>query len=627
VTSVPRLLAMLVVVAVFLPAFALVGVPGQLFVPLALAVTLAMAASYILSSTLVPVLAAWWLRSHAETSPAFERAQTRYAAVLARVLALRVLMVTGYLVACAAILVVLLPRLGVELFPVTGGDQLQMRLRAPTGTRIERTEPLTLRVLDEITKEVGADNVVISTAFIGVQPASYPINTIYLWTSGPQEAVLLVSLTREASRDAAGLRERLRERLKAAVPEMTVSFEAGDIISQVMSFGSPTPVEVAIQGLNLQQNREQAEKTRIALATLPFLRDLQIAQPLDYPTVNVTVDRERAGQYGLTMSNVARSLLTATASSRFVEPNYWRDPVSGNAFQIQVEIPQNRIASTQDLELLPVTPGGGQTATLSDVATLADGVMPGMIERYNGQRVVSMTANLQSITLGQALPAIRAAIASAGGIPRGVTVAIRGQAPVLEQTIAALRSGLGLSVLAIALLLTAYFQSLRLTIAVLAAVPAALAGVVLMLWITGTSMNVQSFVGATMATGIGVANAILLVSFAEAARLRGEPSVQAATTGSVGRLRAVLMTAAAMMIGMVPMALGFGDGGDQAAPLGRAVIGGLMAATAATLLFVPACYAMLQASASTGSPSLNPSSLRGDASAGQADVASDHASS
>jgi multidrug efflux pump subunit AcrB len=616
ITSVPRLLAMLVVVAVFLPAFALVGVPRQLFVPLALAVTLAMAASYVLSSTLVPVLAAWWLRSHAGPSHSFERAQARYAAILRRVLAARALMVIGYFVTCAAVLIVLLPRLGVELFPVTGSDQLQMRLRAPTGTRIERTEPLTLRVLEEIKQEVGAENVVISTAFIGVQPASYPINTIYLWTSGPQEAVLLVSLTREASRDPAGLRERLRSRLKAAVPEMAVSFEAGDIVSQVMSFGSPTPVEVAIQGLNLQQNREHAEKTRAALATLPFLRDLQIAQPLDYPTVNVTVDRERAGQYGLTMSNVARSLLTATASSRFVEPNYWRDPVSGNAFQIQVEIPQNRMASTQDLELLPITPGGSQTATLGDVATLADGVMPGMIERYNGQRVVSMTANLHDITLGQALPAIRTAIASAGEIPRGVSVSIRGQVPVLEQTVAALRSGLGLSVLAIALLLTAYFQSLRLTLAVLAAVPAALSGVVAMLWITGTSINVQSFVGATMATGIGVANAILLVSFAEAARRTGEDSVQAAATGSVGRLRAVLMTAAAMMIGMVPMALGLGDGGDQAAPLGRAVIGGLMAATAATLLFVPACYAMLQASASTGSASLHPS-----------DVASNHASS
>ncbi|MFA5910769.1 MAG: efflux RND transporter permease subunit [Vicinamibacterales bacterium] len=612
VTSVPRLLAMLVVVAVFLPAFSLVGVPRQLFVPLALAVTLAMAASYVLSSTLVPVLSAWWLRTHADDSRSFAKAQARYAAVLHRVLAARGVTVIGYLVACAAVLAVLLPRLGVELFPVTGSDQLQMRLRAPTGTRIERTEPLTLRVLEAVKNEVGADNVSISTAFIGVQPASYPINTIYLWTSGPHEAVLLVSLTAEASRDAAGLRERLRARLKKAVPEMTVSFEAGDIVSQVMSFGSPTPVEVAVQGLNLQQNREHAAKIQAALAPLPFLRDLQIAQPLDYPTLNVNIDRERAGQYGLTMSNVARSLLTATASSRFVEPNYWRDPVGGNAFQIQVEIPQSRIASAQDLEALPVMAGGTQATTLGDVASVATGVMPGMIERYNGQRVVSMTANLHGMTLGQALPAIRDAIATVGEVPRGVTVALRGQVPALEQTVSALQSGLGLSVLAIALLLTAYFQSWRLALAVLAAVPAALSGVVLMLWATGTSMNVQSFVGATMATGIGVANAILLVSFAEAARRQGESSLSAAATGSVGRLRAVLMTAAAMMIGMVPMALGLGDGGDQAAPLGRAVIGGLMAATAATLLVVPACYALLQASASTRTASLNPSDLASD---------------
>ena len=615
-TAVPRLLAMLTVVAVFLPAFSLTGVPRQLFVPLALAVTLAMAASYLLSSTLVPVLGAWWLREHPAESPFFSRLQGGYARMLSGVLSARIAVVAGYLVLSALVLVVVLPRLGVELFPVTGSDQLQMRLRAPTGTRIERTEPLTLRVLDEIKQEVGADHVVISTAFIGVQPASYPINTIYLWTSGPHEAVLLVSLSPTLKTDASGLRERLRARLAKSVPEMTVSFEAGDIVSQVMSFGSPTPVEVAVQGLSLQQNREQAEKIQKALAALPSLRDLQIVQPLDYPTLNVNIDRERAGQYGLTMSNVARSLLTATASSRFVEPNYWRDPVSGNGFQIQVEIPQNRIASAQDLEGMPVTSGGTQTTTLADVATVASGVMPGMIERYNGQRVVSLTANLHEMTLGEALPEIRKAIASVGEIPRGVTVAIRGQVPALEHTVSALQSGLGLSLLAIMLLLTAYFQSLRLAVAVVAAVPAALSGVALALWATGTSLNVQSFVGTTMATGIGVANAILLVSFAEAARRGGETSRQAAASGSVGRLRAVLMTASAMIIGMVPMALGLGDGGAQAAPLGRAVIGGLIFATAATLIVVPACYALLQARATTSSPSLNPLDATGEHAAG-----------
>lgn len=607
VTAVPRLLAMLTVLAVFLPALFLVGVPRQLFVPLALAVALAMAASYVFSSTLVPVLAAWFVHGHgAAAADAGEPGLAdRYGALLRGWLAGRVAVTGVYLAVCAAVLALVLPRLGVELFPVTGADQLQMRIRAATGTRIERTEPLTLKVLDEVKAEVGAENVVISTAFVGVQPASYPINTIYLWTSGPHEAVLLVSLTPSAATDAAALRERLRARLAKAVPEVTIAFEAGDIVSQVMSFGSPSPVEVAVQGLNLQQNREHADKVRAELAKLPELRDLQIAQPLDYPTLAVTIDRERAGQYGLTMSSVSKSLLTATASSRFVEPNYWRDPVGGNGFQIQVEIPQHRIQSAADLERVPVASGGA--ATLSDVATVANGTMPGMIERYNGQRVVSMTANLEGTTLGQVLPSIRAAIARAGEAPRGVTVAVRGQVPVLEQTLAGLQGGLGLSVLAIVLLLTAYFQSLRLSLAVIAAVPAALAGVALMLWATGTSLNVQSVVGATMAVGIGVANAILLVAFAEAARLRGLSSVDAAVQGSAGRLRAVLMTASAMVVGMVPMALGLGDGGAQSAPLGRAVIGGLTAATVATLFVVPAVYAWLMARASTAAPSLTSS--------------------
>ena len=608
-TAVPILLAMLTVLAVLLPSFFLVGVTRQLFVPLALAVAIAMLASYVLSGTLVPVLSAWWLRPHApggEGTSAFVRLQARYRTVVRGVLRARWAVVGVYLVVCAAAIVLVLPILGVELFPVTGSDQLQMRLRAPTGTRIERTEPLTLKVLEEVKQEVGADNVRISTAFIGTQPPSYPINTIYLWTSGPHEAVLLVSLAPEAARDGARLRERLRARLKENVPEMAVSFEAGDIVSQVMSFGSPTPVEVAVQGLNLQQDRDHAQKVRDALGTVPFLRDLQIAQPLDYPTLAVNIDRERAGQYGLTMSNVSRSLLTATASSRFVEPNYWRDPVSGNAFQIQVEIPQSRMASADDLEALPIMTGTAQPTTLGDVATVSTGVMPGMIERYNGQRVVSMTANLYGITLGQALPAIRAAIAAAGQPPRGVTVSVRGQVPALEQTVSGLRNGLGLSILAIVLLLTAYFQSFRLTLAVVSAVPAALSGVALTLLVTGTSLNVQSFVGATMAVGIGVANAILLVAFAESARLQGETSLEAAASGSVGRLRAVLMTASAMIIGMVPMALGLGDGGAQAAPLGRAVIGGLIFATIATLFVVPPCYALLQSRASRRSSSLNP---------------------
>lgn len=606
-TAVPRLLAMLSILAVFVPSFFMAGVARQLFVPLSLAVGFAMVASYVLSSTLVPVLAAWFVghtRSHDDTW--IDRLGARYGQWLERALTRRRLLVLAYGLIALVAIVLLAPRLGTEIFPAGDGQQFQVRLRAPTGTRIERTEVLALTALDEIKAELGAEHVAISTSFIGVQPPSYPINTIYLWTSGPHEAVLLVALTPDATVRGEVLRERLRARLGKALPGTSISFEAGDIVSQVMSFGASTPIEIAVQGASLQVNREHAEKIRAGLASLDYLRDVQFAQPLDYPTLNITVDRERAGQFGLTMSNVARSLLMATSSSRFVEPNFWRDPVSGNGFQVQVEIPQAQMQSLDDVGALPVSVSGGGSAQVADVAQLGLGTVPGLIERYNGQRVVSVTANLHDVSLGQAADGIRHAIGSAGEPPRGVTVAIRGQMPALEQTEAGLRVGLLVAVLAICLLLAGYFQSVRIALTVLSTVPAVLGGVMIALALTGTTLNVQSFMGAIMALGIAVANAILLVAFAEERRRHGDSALDAAHTSGAARLRAILMTATAMMVGMVPMALGLGEGGAQAAPLGRAVIGGLLFATVATLTVVPAVYVLLQGRASTLSPSLNP---------------------
>jgi multidrug efflux pump subunit AcrB len=332
-------------------------------------------------------------------------------------------------------LAVLLPRLGTELFPQTDPPQFQVRLRAPTGTRIERTELVALKALDVIRREVGPENVEITTGFIGVQPPSYPINTIYLWTSGPHEAVLTVALKLAARRGSAALRERLREKLREALPDIAVSFEAGDIVNQVMSFGSPTPVEVAIQGPSLADDRTHAEKVRAKLVKLPFLRDLQYAQPQDYPTLQINIDRERAGQYGLTMQDVARSLVAATSSSRFTDPNYWRDPISGNGFQIQVEIPQNRMQSRAEIAALPVAPNGASRPLLGEIADLKYGTTPGLMERFNGQRVLSLTANLHGITLGDASRLIQRAIDSAGKPPRGGRVFLRGQIPPLERTV------------------------------------------------------------------------------------------------------------------------------------------------------------------------------------------------
>jgi len=328
---------------------------------------------------------------------------------------------------------------------------------------------------------------------------------------------------------------------------------------------------------------------------------------MDYPTMRIDIDRERAGQLGLTAASVARSLVAATSSSRFIEPNYWRDPASGNAFQIQVEIPQYRLTSPEDLESLPVARGtSGAQALVGDVAKVTAGTTIGLVERYNMQRVVSLTANIHGRSLGAAARDINAALARVGAPPRGVSLGVRGQVPALEQTVAGLRTGLLLAIGVIFLLLAANYQSFKLALAVLSTAPAVLCGVLLMLILTGTTLNIQSFMGAIMAIGIAMANSILLVTFAETGRRTGSSAIDAAVDGSGGRLRAILMTAAAMIAGMVPMAIGLGDGGQESAPLGRAVVGGLAAATAATLFVLPSVYAILQRRASASSPSLDP---------------------
>ncbi len=604
-TATARLLSMLCILSVFVPSFFMVGVGRQLFVPLSMAVGLAMISSYVLSSTLVPVLSTWWMR---EGHEAKSRGRA-YRWYVQRVVRFRWVVVAAYAAGAAAILLLLAPRLGTEIFPPSSANQFQLRLRAPTGTRIERTEMIELKALDLIKQEVGPNNVLISTAFIGVQPASYPINTIYLWTSGPQEAVMLVALNPAARLGREDLRERLRARFRRELPAVEISFEAGDIVSQVMSFGSATPIEVAVQGASLAANRAYAEKVKARLAKITEIRDLEYAQPLDYPTVDVNIDRERAGQFGLTAAGVARSLVAATSSSRFIEPNYWRDPASGNGFQIQVEIPQSRMASVSDVADIPVMQNGEPRPLLSDVASIKLGTAPGEVERYNMQRVVSLTANIHDKPLGVVAREIRAALRDVGDPPRGTTVNVRGQIPPLEETVSGLRTGLLLSIGVILLLLIANFQSLRLALAVVSTVPATLCGVALVLLLTGTTLNIQSFTGAIMAVGIGVANAILLVTFAEMTRRESGDAHLAAVEGSAGRLRAILMTATAMTAGMIPMAFGFGEGGEQTAPLGRAVIGGLVFATIATLTVLPAIYALLQRRAKVTSGSLLPSEV------------------
>lgn len=607
---IPRLLAMLCVLSVFVPSFFMTGVARSLFVPLALAVGFAMAASYFLSSSLVPVMATWILRDrgHAASGGTSRTDQwrTKLGHLLQKLMNHRKLVLVAYLGVTFAIILLLGPLMGREIFPRVNAGQFQLRFRAPTGTRVGATEVMALRLLEEIQKAAGADNVAVTLGYVGTQPPAYPINTIFLWTSGPQEAVLRVQLKADAGISITKLEEQLRQKLPGTFPGSEFSFEAGDIVSQTMNFGAPTPVEIAVTGPILQDNRVFAEKLLAELGKIRDLRDLQFEQPLDYPAVEVNVNRELAGQLGVSVEQVGRSLVAATSSSRFVTPNYWADPRSGIAYQVQVELPQPQVASIQDVANVPITQSGALHPLVGDVAQVRNGTMVGEYDRLNGQRMITISANIAGEDLGRAANQIDKAIKRLGTPPRGVTVRVRGQIAPMRDTLTNLSIGLGLAILVIFLLLSANFQSMRLSLAVLSTIPAVISGVIIMLLITGTTLNIQSFMGAIMAIGVAVANAILLVTFAEQTRRGGTNAIEAAVHGAQTRMRPILMTSMAMIVGMIPMAVAIGAGAEQTAPLGRAVIGGLLAATITSLLILPSIFSLVQQRAGTGSPSLDP---------------------
>ena len=608
---IPRLLAMLCVLAVFVPSFFMVGVARSLFVPLSLAVGFAMMGSYFLSSSLVPVMSTWILReaphvSREQGTATFEKAREAYARALQKVLRFRWRVVGSYAVASLAVILLLGAWLGREIFPRVDAGQFLLRFRAPVGTRVEVTERMTLQVLDAIRGAAGTNNVAITLSYVGTQPPSYPVNTIHLWTSGPHEAVMRVALKPDSHLRVSDLEERLRKTLLPMFPGSQFSFEAGDIVSQIMNFGAPTPVEVAVSGPNLSTSRAYAGKLSAEMGKIEALRDLQFGQPLDYPSLDVEVNRERAGQLGVTVDQVGRSLVAATSSSRFVTPNYWRDPTSGVAYQVQVEIPQSRMTSLEDVQDIPVMPGGAPRPLVGDVARVGYGTTIGEYDRYNMQRMVTITANVANEDLGSAAGQVEEAIRRAGAAPRGVTVNVRGQIAPMRQTLVNLQVGLALAVVVIFLLLSANFQSLRLAFVVVSTIPAVIAGVFVALLASGTTLNVQSFMGAIMAIGVAVANAILLVTFAEESRRAGASSTAAALQGAQTRMRPILMTSMAMVAGMIPMALALGEGAEQTAPLGRAVIGGLLAATLATLTILPSVFSIAQENASRRSASLDP---------------------
>jgi multidrug efflux pump subunit AcrB len=607
-TFAPRLLAMLSILAVFLPAFFMVGVARSLFIPLSLAVGFAMLASFLLSNTLVPVLATRILRRSGghERHRLLDRLHGAHERVVRMLLPWRWAVLVAYIGVTLTGVWALTPRLGTDLFPAVDTGQFVLRLRAPTGTRVERTEEIALKALGVIRAEAGPQNIDISLMFVGNPSSNYPINSIYLWSSGPHEALVTVALRPKSGVRLDVLKERLRQRLPETLPDTNVSFEAGDVVSQIMNFGAPTPIEVAVSGADLAADRAFAGKVLTEMHTIAALRDLQFSQPLDYPTVDIRIDRERAGQLGVSVEQIGRSLAAATSSSRYVVPTYWRDPGTGIAYQVQVEIPQARIASGEDIGPVPVMPAGATRPLLEDVAQVGFGTMPGEYDRYNQRRMVTITANTANMDLGGAARLVRAAIARAGAPPRGVFVNVRGQITPMEDTLAGLQTGLFVAIIAIFLLMVGSFLSVRLGVVVLSTVPAVLLGVAVALLVTGTTLNVQSYMGTIMATGVSVANAILLVTFAEHARRDGRDADAAGMAGAQVRMRPILMTTFAMIAGMVPMALALGEGGDQTAPLARAVIGGLVASTIAVLVILPLVFGAAQRRARRDSSSQHP---------------------
>lgn len=607
--SLPKLLILLCILTVFVPSFFMSGLPRAMFQPLSMAVGFAMIVSFLLSQTLVPVVSGWVLPNtlgHSQkASGRFGKMQQAYRDRISAWGKWKILIVPVYVLVVATSAWLLLGSIGSEIFPRTDSGQFQFRLRLDAGARMERTEEVTVEVLNRIATLAGRDNVEITSAFVGAQPSSFPNNTIYLWTNGPYEAVVQVKLRSNSGISLSALREKIRADFAQNLPATTVSFEPADLVDRVMSLGSTTPLDIAVIGKDLEQSRALAETLCEKLKTLPWLRDVQLGVPLDYPSAKIDIDRERAGLLGLTVEEIGNAVIAGTSSSRFIAPVHWLDPKSGNTYQVQVEFAQHQMNSLESIENIPVGKNGNRLL-LRDVATVSPSISYGVYQRYNQQRVVNVTANLEGKDLGTALQAVQQVIGSLGELPKGTVILQKGQAQVLTQTLDELQNGLLVAFVAIFLLIAANFQSFRIAGAVLLTAVSVIVGSLLLLQATGNTLNIQSFTGAIMALGVSVANSILLINAAEGFRRNGEPVWESAVGGAFLRLRPILMTAVAMIAGMVPLASGWGETGKQIAPLGVAAIGGLALSTIVTLFILPLVYGWLMQGARQRSVSLLP---------------------
>jgi multidrug efflux pump subunit AcrB len=604
--AVPALVSTLCICIVFLPMFLLDGVARYLFVPLAEAVVFAMLASYVLSRTLVPTLAMYLLKTHGHGSGSknifakiqrgfeagFERVRNAYRALLTALLGNRKLFLPGFLGLCLAGFL-LLPWLGQNFFPDTDSGQFILHVRGTTGLRIEETARLFDQVENYIRQAIPAaemDNILDN---IGL-PYS-PYNTMHSTSGviGASDGDVLVSL-KESHHPVADYMRELRAQLPRQFPGITFYFLPADIVTQILNFGLPSPIDVQIEGNDVVKSQQIAEKIMTQLRQVPGLVDLRVQQPLDYPTLDVAVDRVKAGQAGFTEQNVAASVLNALSGSFQITPMFFVNWKNGVDYNLVAQTPQYRFQSMNDLLNIPLDANGGTNMEiLGDVASVTRGHEMAIINHYNIRRVIDIYGGVQDRDLGAVSQDVEKIVsANQKLLPRGTFIAVRGQVQTMRTSYLGLLGGLVLAVVLVYMLIVVNFQSWLDPFIIITALPAALTGIVLFLFLTHTTLSVPALMGALMCMGIATANSILVVSFAKERLHEHGDSIRAAIEAGATRFRPVIMTALAMIIGMVPMALGLGDGGEQNAPLGRAVIGGLMAATVATLLFVPAVFSL-----------------------------------
>jgi multidrug efflux pump subunit AcrB len=645
----PKLLILLCILAVFAPAFTMSGIPGALFLPLAMAIAFSMITSYFLAQTFVPIMANWLMKGHNhkakdghvlsdeeeylalglsaeeeqdtwdqkkkllekqmsngdEKLSRFDKFRNRFLRFLDRIFPYQRPIVLLYVLLTCGLVVLLITNIGRDVLPKVNRGQFQVRMRAADGTRLERTEDKTIKMLHILEGIVGKDNIGVTSAFVGQHPGQFSTSPIYLFMSGPQEAVLQVALREGYKVNLDDLKEKFRQKVKEEMPDVKLSFEPIELTDKILSQGSPTPIEVRIVGKDKKLNEQYANKVIDKLKQISYLRDVQIGQPIKYPAIDINIDRTRAAQMGTTISDISRSLIASTSSSRFTEKSVWIDPKSNISYSVQVEIPENQMNSVNEIKEIPVL-SGQPRPVLGDVADINPDTTYGENDNIGAIPYLSVTANINKKDLGTATADVQAAIKSLGELPRGLSIETKGLTEVLNDTLSSLQTGLITAIIVIFLMLAANFQSFKVSLVVLSTIPAVLLGSLLMLMATGSTLNLQSYMGMIMSVGVSIANSVLLITNAEHLRRHNGKALLSAKESAALRLRPILMTTVAMVVGMIPMASGLGEGGDQAAPLGRAVIGGLIASTFAALFILPLVFSWVQGKTSITSVSLDP---------------------